>query len=130
MTEYVDSVRLDKWLWAARFFKSRTLAAASVEAGRVLINGDRAKPARAIRVDDRLEITREQERVQLFVRGITETRRSAPLARLLYDETTESITARAASAERRKFYSEPSRDIEGRPTKRDRRMIQRLRDTD
>ena len=130
MMEYVDSVRLDKWLWAARFFKSRTLAAASVEAGRVLINGDRAKPARAVRVDDRLEITREQERVELFVRGITETRRSAPLARLLYDETPESITARAANAERRKFYSEPSRDIEGRPTTRDRRMIQRLRNTD
>ena len=130
MTEYVDSVRLDKWLWAARFFKSRTLAAASVEAGRVMINGDRAKPARAVRVDDRLAITRDQERVELFVRGITETRRSAPLARLLYDETPESVAARTAVAERRKFYSDPSRDIEGRPTKRDRRMIQRLRDTD
>ncbi|MCC7226562.1 MAG: RNA-binding S4 domain-containing protein [Burkholderiaceae bacterium] len=128
--EILDSVRLDKWLWAARFFKSRTLAAASVEAGRVLINGERAKPARAIRVDDRLVITRDQERLELFVRGITETRRSAPLARLLYDETPDSITERTAAAERRRLYSDPSRDIEGRPTKRDRRMIQRLRDRD
>jgi ribosome-associated heat shock protein Hsp15 len=128
--EILDSVRLDKWLWAARFFKSRTLAAASVEAGRVLINGERAKPARATRVDDRLVITRDQERLELFVRGITETRRSAPLARLLYDETPESMIERAAAAERRRLYSDPSRDIEGRPTKRDRRMIQRLRERD
>lgn len=130
MTEYVDSVRLDKWLWAARFYKSRTLAAAAIEAGRVLINGDRAKPARGVRVDDRLEVTREQERLELFVRGITETRRSAPLARLLYDETPQSVIDRTAAAERRKLYTEPSRDIEGRPTKRDRRMLQRLRSDD
>lgn len=124
--EFVDAVRLDKWLWAARFFKSRTLAASSVEAGRVMVNGDRAKPARLVRVDDRLEITRANERFELFIRGITETRRSAPLASLLYLETQESIDRRRMEAERQKLFSEPSRGIDGRPTKRDRRMLQRL----
>lgn len=124
--EFVDAVRLDKWLWAARFFKSRTLAASSIEAGRVMVNGDRAKPARLIRVDDRLEITRAHERFDLFVRGISETRRSAPLAALLYLETPESVERRRLEAERQKLFTEPSRNIEGRPTKRDRRMLQRL----
>ncbi len=125
-----DSVRLDKWLWAARFFKSRTIASAAIEVGRVHVNGERAKPARAIRAGDRLLITREQEKTELFVRGVTETRRSAPLARLLYDETPESLLNRQTQAERRKFYSEPSQDITGRPTKRNRRALQSLRGFD
>jgi ribosome-associated heat shock protein Hsp15 len=128
MQIFVDSVRLDKWLWAARFFKSRTLAASAIEAGRVLISDERAKPARLIKVGERLKINREQEKFELVVRGITEQRKSAPLARLLYEETPESMLARQTVAENRRFYSEPSQEIAGRPTKRNRRALERLRE--
>lgn len=128
MQVFVDSVRLDKWLWAARFFKSRTLAVVAIEAGRVLVADDRAKPARLIKVGERLIITREQEKFELVVRGITEQRKSAPLARLLYEETPESLLARQTYAEKRRFYSEPSQDIAGRPTKRHRRALDRWKE--
>lgn len=128
MQVFVDSVRLDKWLWAARFFKSRTLAAAAIEAGRVLVADDRAKPARLIKVGERLKINREQERFELVVRGITEQRKSAPLARLLFEETPESFLARQTVAENRRFYSEPSQEIAGRPTKRNRRALERWKE--
>lgn len=128
MQIFVDSVRLDKWLWAARFFKSRTLAASAIEAGRVFISDERAKPARLIKVGERLKISREQEKFELVVRGITEQRKSAPLARLLYEETPESMLARQTLAENRRFYSEPSQEIAGRPTKRNRRALERLRE--
>lgn len=129
MQVFVDSVRLDKWLWAARFYKSRTIAASAIEAGRVHVGDDRTKPARLIKVGDKLTIHREQEHVELFVRGISETRRAATLARLLYEETPESMLARQTAAERRKYYVEPSQNIEGRPTKRDRRALERWRET-
>ena len=129
MQVFVDSVRLDKWLWAARFYKSRTLAAAAIEAGRILVADDRAKPARLIKVGERLKINREQERFELVVRGITEQRKSAPLARLLYEETPESFLARQAVAENRRFYSEPSQEIAGRPTKRNRRALERWKES-
>ena len=125
---FVDSVRLDKWLWAARFFKSRTLAVSAIESGRVLVADERAKPARLIKVGERLKIQREQERFELVVRGITEQRNSAPLARLLYEETPESVLMRQTAAENRRFYSEPSQDIAGRPTKRNRRALVRWRE--
>jgi ribosome-associated heat shock protein Hsp15 len=128
MQIFVDSVRLDKWLWAARFFKSRTLAASAIEAGRVLIADERAKPARLIKVGERLKISREQEKFELVVRGITEQRKSAPLARLLYEETPESLLARHTIAENRRFNSEPSQEIAGRPTKRNRRALERWRE--
>ncbi|WP_259659733.1 RNA-binding S4 domain-containing protein [Zwartia hollandica] len=129
MQVFVDSVRLDKWLWAARFYKSRTIAASAIEAGRVHVGDDRAKPARLIKVGDKLKIHREQEHIELLVRGISETRRAATLARLLYEETPESMLARQTAAERRKYYVEPSQNIEGRPTKRDRRALERWRET-
>ena len=125
---FVDSVRLDKWLWAARFFKSRTLAVSAIESGRVLVADERAKPARLIKVGERLKIQREQERFELVVRGITEQRKSAPLARLLYEETPESVLMRQTAAENRRFYSEPSQDIAGRPTQRNRRALVRWRE--
>lgn len=129
MQVFVDSVRLDKWLWAARFFKSRTLAVAAIEAGRVLVADDRAKPARLIKVGERLKISREQEKFELVIRGITEQRKSAPLARLLYEETPESLLARQTLAENRRFYNEPSQDIAGRPTKRHRRALDRWKES-
>jgi ribosome-associated heat shock protein Hsp15 len=128
MQVFVDAVRLDKWLFAARFYKSRTLAATAIEAGRVLVADDRAKPARLIKVGERLKINREQERFELVVRGITEQRKSAPLARLLYEETPESFLARQTVAENRRFYSEPSQEIAGRPTKRNRRALERWKE--
>jgi ribosome-associated heat shock protein Hsp15 len=129
MQIFVDSVRLDKWLWAARFFKSRTLAVAAIEAGRVLVADDRAKPARLIKVGERLKISREQEKFELIIRGIAEQRKSAPLARLLYEETPESLLARQTLAENRRFYNEPSQDIAGRPTKRHRRALDRWKES-
>lgn len=129
MQVFVDSVRLDKWLWAARFFKSRTLAVAAIESGRVLVADDRAKPARLIKVGERLKITREQEKFELVIRGITEQRKSAPLARLLYEETPESLLARQTMTENRRFYNEPSQDIAGRPTKRHRRALDRWKES-
>lgn len=87
------------------------------------INGERAKPARAVKVGDKLLIVRDQERTELFVRTVSETRRSAPLAKLLYDETAESLLGKQTLAERRKFYAEPAHEITGRPTKRDRRAL-------
>lgn len=128
MQMFVDSVRLDKWLWAARFYKSRTLAATAIEAGRVFVADERAKPARLIKVGENLRINREQERVELVVRGITDQRKSAPLARLLYEETPESLLARQTAAENRRFYSEPSQEIAGRPTKRNRRALERWKE--
>jgi len=129
MQVFVDSVRLDKWLWAARFFKSRTLAVTAIEAGRILVSDERAKPARLIKVGERLKINREQERMELVVRGITEQRKSAPLAQLLYEETPESMLTRQTAAENRRFYNEPSQNIAGRPTKRNRRALERWKES-
>lgn len=126
MSDAEQTVRLDKWLWAARFFKSRSLATDAIEMGRVHVNGDRVKPARSVKVGEKVQIQRGSERLEVFVRFISDVRRSAPLAQLLYDETLESQTARLVAAERRRFYSEPSRDLSGRPTKRNRRAIERF----
>ena len=128
MPESLETVRIDKWLWAARFFKSRAQAVLAIEAGRVHLHGERVKPARTVKVGDRLLIQREQERFELWVRAVTETRRSAPLARMLFDETPESLLARQTAAERRKYFVEPSQDIKARPTKRDRRDLEKWRD--
>jgi len=126
--ELSDSVRVDKWLWAARFFKSRSLATASIEAGRVHVNGDRAKPARGVKVGDKLLIVREQDRTEIVIKGITDVRRGAALARLLFDETAQSLLRRQQTTENRRFYREPANTIEGRPTKRDRRNLDSWRD--
>ena len=128
MPDNLDAVRIDKWLWAARFFKSRAQAVLAIEAGRVQLHGERIKPARTVKVGDRVLIQREQERFELWVRNVTETRRSAPLARMLFDETPESLLARQTAAERRKYFVEPSQDIKARPTKRDRRDLEKWRD--
>lgn len=94
--------------------------------GRVHVNGDRVKPARLVKVGEKVQVQRGQERIEVFVRFLSDVRRSAPLAQLLYDETIESRAARQNAAERRRLYAEPSRDIVGRPTKRNRRAIERF----
>ena len=120
----MDEVRLDKWLWAARFFKTRSLATAEIGKGRVSVNGQAAKPARALRVADRVELRQDGIARTLVVSALSESRGPAPIARTLYEETAESITQREKLAQERHHAVEPSHSIEqGRPTKRDRRKL-------
>jgi len=119
-------VRLDKWLWAARFFKTRSLAARACELGRISVNGQAVKPAREVRVDDRLEVKNESGDFQIVVLLLSEMRGPAVVAQTLYRETEESRELRRKLAEARKtmpHFEAP----ESRPSKRDRRKINRMR---
>lgn len=119
-------MRLDKWLWAARFFKTRSLATAAVDGGRVRLAGQHVKPAREVKPGDELEIALGEAHWTVVVRGLNEQRRPAPEARLLYEETAESAARRSAQAELRKLAPPPGADLRGRPTKRAGRMIRRF----
>ena len=119
----MDNVRIDKWLWAARFFKTRSLATDAVDTGKVKLAGERIKPARAVKLDDKLSIDNGAETWEVLVLGISDVRGGAPIARTLYEETEESVNKRENDAEARKLYREPGTTIKGRPTKRDRRAI-------
>jgi len=122
--EAAADMRLDKWLWAARFFKTRALAAEEIEKGRVHVNGQAAKPARALRVRDRVEIRQAGTVRELLVLGLSATRGPAPVARTLYQETEASILAQQKAAEARRHGVEPAdAQAAGRPTKRDRREL-------
>ncbi|MCK6373351.1 MAG: RNA-binding S4 domain-containing protein [Zoogloea sp.] len=121
-----DRTRLDKWLWAARFFKHRTLATDAVEGGKVQLNGIRVKPAKDVKIGDRVDIQLAEARLTVVVTGIAEKRGSATVAQTLYTETPESIAARETAREERKFAATPGADLHGRPTKRDRRLIGRF----
>ena len=119
-------VRIDKWLWAARFFKTRTMAAKACELGRIHANGQLSKPAREVRLGDRLSVKNEGGEFDIEVLGLSELRGPAPVAQALYRETDESRERRKLLAEeRRAAHSEGFR--EGRPSKRDRRKIERFR---
>ncbi|MCC6069476.1 RNA-binding S4 domain-containing protein [Massilia sp. GCM10020059] len=119
----MDNVRIDKWLWAARFFKTRSLATDAVDTGRVKLDGDRIKPARAVKVGDKLSIDNGSDAWEVVVLGISDKRGSAPVARALYEETEASIVKRENDSQARKIYREPASTIKGRPTKRDRRQL-------
>jgi adenine phosphoribosyltransferase len=122
------SVRLDKWLWAARFFRSRSLAQTAIDNGRVLMGGQRVKLSRALRVGDELTIRVGDDERTVVVRGLDERRGPAPVAQTLYEETADSLARREARREARKVFVEPGESIEqGRPTKRDRRELERWR---
>lgn len=123
----MESVRIDKWLWAARFFKTRALAADACDIGRVESNTHRAKPSRDVRLGDHLRITNEAGIFEIEVLVLTEVRGSAAVAQTLYRESPESRAARAAVAEERKQMLEAGGMTEGRPSKRDRRDINKLR---
>ncbi len=123
-----ELVRIDKWLWAARFFKTRSLAAEAIERGRVTINGDRCKPARHVRPGDVLDIDNGSTEWQVKVLALSDQRGSATVARELYLETEASMQRRAVLAEQRKLFTEPGESIRGRPTKRDRRQLDRSRE--
>jgi ribosome-associated heat shock protein Hsp15 len=120
------SVRIDKWLWAARFFKTRSMAADAVERGRVRIGGEPVKPARAVKLNDKLAIDNGSDRWEVVVLGTSDKRGPAPVARELYRETEESIARRENDSEARRLFPEPGSSIKGRPTKRDRRAISRV----
>lgn len=124
-----EKLRLDKWLWAARFYKTRSLAAQEVDKGRVLVNGQAAKPAREVRAGDVLMVRRQEHEMEVRVRGISGMRGPASVAVLLYEETPESQAARLRAAEQRRLAPEPAQTIsDGRPTKRDRRRLALWRD--
>jgi len=120
-----DSVRIDKWLWAARFFKTRSMATDAVDGGKVRLNGERTKPARGVKIGDRLDIDNGATEWEVVVEGLSEQRGSASIAQTLYAETRESIARREAKAEQRRLFREPAEAIKGRPTKRDRRLLDR-----
>lgn len=117
-------VRLDKWLWAARFFKTRALSAEAIDKGQVRINGQLAKASREPRVGDTIEFRQGRDLRAVVVRGLSAVRASAPVAQQLYEETAESVARRAAAAEQRRLAPEPALSQPmGRPTKRDRRTL-------
>jgi ribosome-associated heat shock protein Hsp15 len=124
----MDNVRIDKWLWAARFFKTRSLAADAVDRGRVRIGGEPVKPARAVKVNDKIAIDNGSDRWEVVVLALSDVRGPAPVARTLYSETEESIVRRERDQEAKRLFPEPGSSIKGRPTKRDRRAIDRAGD--
>lgn len=121
-------MRLDKWLWVARFFKTRSLATDAVDGCKVKVNGCAAKPARDIKAGDRLQVRAGEEDWEVVVIGLSEQRRPAAEARLLYQETPGSQLQRSRAAELRKLDPVPAADQKGRPTKRDRRQWLRLQE--
>lgn len=118
-----EDVRIDKWLWAARFFKTRALARQAVAGGKVELNGHTVKPGRVLKSGDRLIISRETEKFEITVQELTAQRRSASLASAMYMEDAGSIERRALAAEQRKLAHAGGIDQSGRPDKRARRKI-------
>ncbi len=118
----MDNVRIDKWLWAARFFKTRNLAIDAIDSGKVKVAGDRIKPARIVKLGEKLHIDNGSDEWDVLVVGISDKRQGAPIARTMYEESEESIARRSKEQERRKLFTEPAADLKGRPTKRDRRI--------
>ena len=117
--------RVDKWLWAARFFRTRAKAKEAIDGGKVHINGNRAKPSKEVAIGDELAITQGWDEKIVVVKGISENRRSAAIAQELYEETAESIARRERLAEQRKATGAQVRSA-GRPSKKDRRQIHRF----
>ena len=123
----IDSVRLDKWLWAARFYKTRTLAVEAIEGGKVEVNDDKAKRAKAIRVGDRVRLRLGPYEWRLVVRGLSERRGPAKEAQLLYEEEAEGKLLREKHAAQLKVANQAFPPEKGRPTKKDRRDLERWR---
>lgn len=120
-------VRIDKWLWAARFYKTRSLAADAVAGGHVRVNQQRVKPAKDLHPGDVLDLVIGEVRRTVVVRALSDRRGPARQAAALYEETAESLQARERARELRAFTNVPGADLQGRPTKRDRRAIERFR---
>ena len=122
-----DSVRLDKWLWAARFFKTRKNAVDAISGGKVHFNGARTKPSRNIHIGDELDITRENYRYNIEVISLNDKRRPAKEAQLLYQESEESINKREDEQDLRRMNSSSTRQSDKKPTKKERRAIDKLK---
>ncbi|EHY76622.1 RNA-binding S4 domain-containing protein [Stutzerimonas stutzeri] len=122
-----DKVRLDKWLWAARFFKTRALAKAAIEGGKVHCRGERCKPSKEPKVGDELAIRIGFDERTVVIRALSAVRRGAPDAQTLYEETPQSLAAREEAAAQRKAGA-LGMQTDGRPSKKQRRQIQYLRD--
>jgi ribosome-associated heat shock protein Hsp15 len=123
----MDRVRIDKWLWAARFFKTRALASRACDLGRITSNGLAAKPSREVRVGDLLQVKNDSGEFQLEVLALSDMRGPAAVAQTLYRETDESRALRLKLAEERKAMAPVDLWREGKPSKRDRREIDRFR---
>ena len=121
-----SALRIDKWLWAARFFKTRSLAAKAVEGGRVRLNGERVKPAKDVKLGDEVTVHIGELEWVVDVRAISARRGPPAEARLLYEERDESKSRRQMMLDARKAMPEPAYGLRGRPTKRDRRLIRRF----
>ncbi|WP_295951384.1 S4 domain-containing protein [Rhodoferax sp.] len=120
----MDKLRIDKWLWAARFYKTRSLATEEVNKGRVQIGGQDVKPAREVKPGDLLTLRQGPVLRTIEVVGISQARGPAPVAQALYTETADSLQARTAAAEQRRLAPEPAHSLDhGRPTKRQRRDL-------
>ena len=120
----MEKLRIDKWLWAARFYKTRTLATDEIGKGRVEVNGQEVKPAREVKVGDTVSLRQGPVTRSVVVKGLSGMRGPAPVAQQLYEETPESLKAREQAAEQRRLAPEPAHSIEqGRPTKRGRREL-------
>lgn len=129
--EHTDdgSLRIDKWLWAARFFKTRSLAAKAVDGGKVRLNGEAVKPARALKPGDEIAIRAGDLEWLIEVRALSRSRGPAAQAALLYAEREDSRARREAAMAARKLQRHPGALVKGRPTKRDRRLIHRFTDS-
>jgi ribosome-associated heat shock protein Hsp15 len=125
-----ERVRIDKWLWAARFFKTRSLAAKAVDGGKVTLNGERAKPSKELKPGDELAIRIAELQWTVNVKELSERRGPAEAARQLYVETEASQQRRRQAVEARRIQVGPVREERGRPTKRDRRLIHRFTEGD
>lgn len=124
----MERLRIDKWLWCARFYKTRSLACEEIDKGRVHVNGQEVKPAREVKAGDTVAMRREGVTRTVVVKGLSNMRGPAPVAQQLYEETPDSIAERERAAEQRRLAPEPARAIEhGRPTKRDRRDLDQQR---
>ena len=120
----MEKLRIDKWLWAARFYKTRSLAVEEIDKGRVRVNDVEAKPAREVKAGDTVTLRQGPVIRTLVVRGISNQRGAAPVAQQLYEETADSLALKALAVEQRRLGLEPASSLEhGRPTKRDRRDI-------
>lgn len=119
-----DKLRLDKWLWAARFYKTRSLAVDDIDKGRILVNEIPAKPSRELKVGDRIDLRQSGLTRTIVVKALSSVRGGAPVAQTLYEETPESVARRERFLEERRTTPEPALAIDqGRPTKRDRRQL-------
>ena len=127
MTDPANTVRLDKWLWAARFYKTRGLAVEAIDGGKVEVNGNKVKRSRAVRVGDRVRLRLGPYEWRLVVRGLSERRGPASEAQQLYEEEAEGKAARERHAEQLKLAYQQDPPEKGRPTKKDRRDLEKWR---